>query len=140
MSVQSDNALVTDWSLYPSFPKWETDCRHTGGNMMRASTMARLQKLRDLYGQPMTISSGWRATTHPEEAKKLRPGVHNKGCAVDVKVYGGDARRLVALAIEVGFTGIGVSQLSSNPYGARFLHLDDYEGDENTPRPWMWSY
>lgn len=130
--------LVTDWSLYPNFPKWETDCRHTGTNRMRASTMARLQQLRELYGKPMPISSAFRHETHPEEARKAKPGVHNKGCAVDVKVYGGDVLLLMKLAVEVGFTGVGVSQ--KGPHGQRFIHLDDYEGDAETPRPWCWSY
>lgn len=131
--------LVTDWSLYPNFPKWETDCKHTGKNSMRASTMDRLQRLRWLYGKPLVVSSGHRDPSHPDEARKTGgPGVHTKGCAVDVRVYGGDVLTVMRLAIEVGFTGVGVSQ--KGPHGQRFIHLDDYEGDAETPRPWCWSY
>lgn len=137
--MSSRHALVTDWSLYPNFTKRELDCRHTGENRMRASTMERLQRLRWLHGKPMTVSSGYRDPSHPAEAGKTEgPGVHAKGCAVDVLVYGGDVLTVMKLAIEVGFTGIGVSQ--KGPHGQRFIHLDDYEGDAKTPRPWCWSY
>lgn len=131
-------ALVTDWSLYPNFSKQEFDCRHTGENKMQAGTMARLQRLRDLFGKPMVVSSGYRHETHPVEAGKPKPGLHNEGCSVDILVHTKDAYQLMALAIQVGFTGIGFSQKGA--HGTRFIHLDDHPGNEQVPRPTIWSY
>jgi uncharacterized protein YcbK (DUF882 family) len=69
----------------------------------------------------MKITSGYRSRTHPVEAKKLTTGAHVMGRAADVAVSGADALRLVVLAAEFGFTGIGVQQKGAN----RFIHLDD---------------
>lgn len=129
-------SLVTDWGDYPNFSKREFDCKATGENRMQASFMARLQQLRAAYGKPMTISSGYRSPKHPIEAKKSRPGAHSTGYACDVAVQGADAVRLLGLALELGFTGIGVQQKGSG----RFIHLDTHPSAAHTPRPAIWSY
>lgn len=121
-----------DWGLYPNFSKREFDCKHTGRNAMRADFMERLQQLRTRYGKPMVISSGYRDATHPVEARKRTPGTHAHGIACDVAVMGADAHEIVRLAMEMGFTGIGVSQKST---GARFIHLDT-----SAERKAIWSY
>lgn len=122
-----------DWSKYPNFNRDEFDCKHTGKNEMKPEFMQKLQELRDLYGQPMTITSGYRDATHPVEAKKAQAGVHSLGIACDVACNGNEAFLLMKYAVIVGFTGIGVSQKGSR----RFIHLDIHEG---TPRPNIWSY
>jgi hypothetical protein len=43
---------------------------------------------------------------------------------------------VLKLALEAGFTGIGVAQKGSG----RFMHLDDLLNDEGQPRPTIWSY
>ena len=122
-----------DWSKYPNFNRDEFDCKHTGKNEMKPEFMQKLQELRDLYGEPMTITSGYRDATHPVEAKKAQAGVHSLGIACDVACNGNEAFLLMKYAVIVGFTGIGVSQKGSR----RFIHLDIHEG---TPRPNIWSY
>jgi hypothetical protein len=52
-----------------------------------------------------------------------------------VAVAGADAIRLLVLAAEFGFTGIGVQQKGEG----RFIHLDDVPGTL-LPRPAIWSY
>jgi hypothetical protein len=64
-------------------------------------------------------------------------GPHTKG-GFDVSVYGEKALQLVTLAIECGFTGIGVSQKDAQE--KRFVHIDDLPNDTGQPRPWLWSY
>lgn len=128
--------IVTNWSRYPNFAKHEFDCKHTGQNRMQSEFMERLQELRIAYGRPMIISSGYRHETHPIEARKAQAGAHSTGRACDVAVMGGDALRLVALAVEHGFSGIGVQQKGSG----RFIHLDDLTHELGAARPWIWSY
>lgn len=123
-----------DWSKYPNFSEAEFRCKHTGKCLMQPEFMARLQKLRIAYGKGMRITSGYRDRTHPAEAKKVTSGAHTTGRACDVAVQGADAVRLVGLAIELGFTGIGVQQKGAG----RFIHLDDVT--VGLPRPGMWSY
>lgn len=124
-----------DWSLYPNFREAEFRCGHTGACEMDPEFMARLQRLRQAYGAPMKITSGFRHRSHPVEARKVAPGAHVLGRAADVAVTGADALRLVVLAAEMGITGIGVQQRGEG----RFIHLDDVPGTL-LPRPTIWSY
>ena len=125
-----------NWSNYPNFSAGEFRCKHTGQLRMDSGFMDRLQALRTDYGKGMAISSGYRDKTHPIEARKSEPGAHSTGHACDVTVLGGDALRLIGLALKYGFTGIGVKQSGNN----RFIHLDDLQHEPNRPRPWVWSY
>ena len=63
---------------------------------------------------------------------------HLYGKAVDIVISGKSAYRLMKLAIQHGFTGIGVSQ--RGPHEKRFLHIDTMENSDTHPRPWIWSY
>lgn len=115
---------------YRFFTPDEMRCRHTGRCEMDPRFMDRLERLRIMFGAPMVVTSGFRDPAHPAEARKGEPGMHAKGRAVDIGVRGGEAIRLVRLAIEVGFKGIGVQQKGEG----RFIHLDDRDD------PAMWSY
>lgn len=122
-----------DWLDYKNFEPYEFDCKHSGENKMRPEFMQKLQHLRDKFGKPMPINSGYRSPTHPIEARKSKPGKHAEGIAADIGVRGADAVELLKLALELGFTGIGIAQKG----GSRFIHLD-ISTDEN--RPTIWSY
>lgn len=124
---------MIDWKLYHNFKASEFDCSHCGKNEMKPEFISRLQALRMAYGKPMRITSGYRCPQHPIEAKKAAPGAHASGCAADVGIEGADAHRLLKLALELNFTGIGVQQKGTG----RFIHLDTL----NTGvRPTVWSY
>jgi zinc D-Ala-D-Ala carboxypeptidase len=124
---------MIDWNLYPNFSKKEFDCTHCGANQMTPAFMSKLQALRMQYGKPMRITSGFRCTQHPVEARKIKAGAHASGCACDIAVNGQEAHELMKLAFKLGFTGIGVNQKTSG----RFIHLDTLE---EAPRPNVWSY
>lgn len=126
---------MMDWSKYPNFSEEEFRCKHTGKSAMHSDFMARLQRLRTAFGKPMKITSGYRDPTHPIEAKKAAPGAHASGRACDVAIRGAEAVELLKLALQHGFTGIGVQQKGDG----RFIHLDDIE-DGTQPRPMIWSY
>lgn len=123
------------WNAYDNFSKEEFDCKHTGKNEMQHEFMEKLQELRTIYGQPMRITSGFRDKTHPIEARKATSGAHTTGLACDIAVDRGNAYRLLVIALELGFTGIGIQQKGSG----RFIHLDIAEGS-NFLRPTIWSY
>ncbi len=97
---------------------------------MHPTFLARLQSLRDAYGRPMQITSGYRDPSHPVEARKVTTGAHTLGRAVDVAVQGEDRFHLVRLAMQHGFTGIGIA--------ATFVHLDDVVSE--LPRPRIFTY
>ena len=49
-----------DWTKYPNFTEEEFKCKHCGKAEMNAAFMGKLQHLRNAYGKPMTITSGYR--------------------------------------------------------------------------------
>lgn len=105
-----------DWSKYPNFTKEEFDCQETGENEMQPAFMERLQKLREEYGKPMRITSGYRSPNHSIEKRKTQTGTHAQGIACDIYATGADKYRLVKLAFAHGFSGIGVDK--------NFVHID----------------
>ena len=129
------SSAQTEWPWH-NFPRREMQCSHTGNCDMMPSFMDRLQALRDEFNKPMVITSAYRDRSHPNEINKAHVGTHALGCAVDVRVRGADALRLVELAIKHGFTGIGIKQKGAQ----RFIHLDDSLPRSWRPRPHIWSY
>jgi len=116
------------------FTDHELRCRCGCGEVLMADGfMRRLESIRVAYAKPMRLTSAYRCPAHDKEIGGA--GVHPTGRAVDVLVSGGDARRLLEIAVTHGITGVGVSQ--RGPHGSRFLHLDDTHGPT---RPWVWSY
>ena len=130
--------MSVDWENSKYFKANEFTCSHTGTENMDQDFIDKLNILRDTYGKPMTVSSGYRDSTHPVEAVKKDPttGAHVSGKAADILIERGNAFKLLSLAFLIGFTGIGVNQKG----GARFLHLDTLENSPTRPRPTIWSY
>lgn len=121
---------------WPNFTPREMACRGTSKLTLDFVFMDRLQALREAVG-PLTVTSGYRSEEHDTAIGGA--GVHPTGRAVDLLCHGRQTFRLLGLAGEYGFTGIGVSQ--AGKFGSRFLHLDDLGADETKgPRPWVWSY
>jgi len=130
--------MSVDWENSKYFKASEFICSHTGTEKMDQDFIDKLNKLRDTYNKPITISSGYRDSTHPVEAIKKDPtsGAHVSGKAADILIERNNAFELLSLALLIGFTGIGVNQKG----GARFLHLDTIESSPARPRPTIWSY
>ena len=106
----------------------EFDCQHTGANEMDMEFLRRLDELRDACGFPFRITSGYRAPSHPIEAKKKKSGTHSQGIAADIAVTDGAQRyTLVSEALRLGFTGVGVAR--------GFVHVDLRE---TTPVIWLY--
>ena len=118
-----------------NFSENEFKCKCCGQNKMRQETVNRLQQLRDAYGKSITITSGYRCPAHNlAVAKTGGTGPHTTGQAIDIACQGADAYQIMKLALQLGFTGIGVSQKGTG----RYLHLDDLT--VGFPRPTVWSY
>ncbi len=126
-----------NWGKY--FTKEEFVCSFTKKCEMDQEFIDKLNKLREDFNKPLTISSGYRDATHPVEAKKrsTSPGAHTTGQACDILVARGDAYKLLALAISSGYTGVGINQKGSS---SRFIHLDTLDNSAERPRPTIWSY
>ena len=101
--------------------------------MMDEKLLSMLDKMREIYGHPIKITSSYRSPEHPIEAAKENPGEHAYGAAVDIVSVGGEATfKLVKAAMEVGFTRIGVSRKNN------FVHVGI--GYPDAPKITLWTY
>ena len=106
----------------------EFACHETGENQIKDELVHCLDMLRERCGFPFVITSGYRSERHPIEAEKAKPGTHTQGIAADIKVADGVQRlAIVANAIDLGFSGIGVAK--------HFVHVDI-----RGTTPVMWAY
>jgi len=96
---------------------------------MDKAFLAKLDKLREECGFPFTITSGYRDPSHPNEARKEKPGTHSQGIAADIAVSNGFERmNIVQNALKLGFGGIGVART--------LIHVDTRD---TTPVTWTYS-
>ncbi len=127
---------------YDFFPAHELACRcgcGAGQDEMDRQFMARLIGLRQAFGRALPASSAFRCPTHNANVSATgRAGPHTTGRAVDIRIHGAGAFKLVELAYRFGMTGIGVGQ--KGPFDSRIIHLDDLEASPAGPRPWIWTY
>lgn len=124
---------------WPNFTRAELACRcGCEGFVEVPEFLDRLQALRTAYARPLAVTSGYRCPEHNARVSGTgRTGPHTTGRAVDLAVRGAEAYKLLLLAFEHGFTGLGINQKGAS----RFLHLDDLpEGEPAAPRPTVWSY
>ena len=95
--------------------------------------MGKVEALRVKYGKSLTVTSAARCPDHNAKVSGTgRTGPHTTGRAIDLAARGSEALQIVRMALEMGFTGIGVNQKGPS----RFIHLDDLEDG----RPTIWSY
>lgn len=116
----------------------EFECRCGCGRVeMNLMFLNALDQLREKYGKPLVVTSGYRCPSYNSKVSSTGPtGPHTTGKAADLRVDRGDAYRLLKLALDAGFTGIGVQQKG----GGRFIHLDLLNDAPGQPRPTVWSY
>ena len=120
-----------NWKKYPNFPREEFDCKETGENDMKPEALELFQRVRESYGKPMTVTSGYRSAKHSDEIKKTSPGAHAQGLAGDFRcTNGADRFMLVKIALEEGAVGIGIAK--------SFIHID--AGHATQTRPAIWNY
>lgn len=129
---------MIDWSRYPNFSYKELQCSHTGKCYMHEDMLEMLQGIRDEYGKPIFISSGYRDITHPLETTKDRPGEHTFGMAVDITCNGRDTLRLIEIALSHGITRLGVHQ--KGRASGRFIHIGIGDKLTNEFPSAIWTY
>jgi zinc D-Ala-D-Ala carboxypeptidase len=134
--AELEKILRWRWPNVDPAREWASD----GGAMVVVPEfLDRFQSLREAMGRPLAITSGYRTPAHNMRVSGTgATGPHTTGRAVDIRVYGEVALRVVELARGLGFTGVGLSQ--AGPQASRFVHLDDLGPGFAGPRPWIWTY
>lgn len=129
-------AAVWRW---PHFTPEEMACRGDGSLKMDETFLDRLESLRGIVGFGLTVNSGYRSPAYNlKVADSGDAGPHTTGRAVDFQLVGLQVFKVLEVAAQIGFTGIGLSQ-KGDP-SKRFIHLDDLAAAPEQPRPWVWSY
>ena len=110
----------------------EFDCpTFKGSGVNMDSTLLRmLDDLRERYGKPLRVTSGYRTKEHNEAVGGVPNSSHLRGVAVDIAATSSRERHdILKLAFEVGFDRIGIAN--------SFLHLDI---DDTKPKDCIWTY
>ena len=98
--------------------------------------MENLIALREKMPFPFIVGSAYRCSEHNQDVSTTGPdGPHTTGRAVDIRIQGTDARKLLDAAVRHRFEGIGIQQQGVR--GRRFIHLDMMQRDAG---PVIWSY
>ena len=91
-----------------------------------------LQAARDLYGEPIVITSGCRCIKHNRNVGGATNSAHITGKAVDIATPTGTMRYLIIKSLmAAGFKRIGIN------FKKRFIHADI---DDSKPHPTIFSY
>jgi uncharacterized protein YcbK (DUF882 family) len=123
---------MIDWSDYPNFTEAEMRCHcGCGQGDMDPTFMAALQRVRNAFGRPMSVTSGFRCKDYDKRIGGA--GVHPTGQAADIAISGENVYHLLSAAITM--RGIGLKQHGA--HATRFIHLDMTDGPM---RPRIWSY
>ena len=91
----------------------------------------RVQKARDIYGKPMTVTSGGRCPNHPNEVHRTKPADHQKQQGTDIACNGSTRGNIVNAGIKAGCNAIGVAKT--------FVHLG-YRPELPEGHVTMWVY
>tara|TARA_R110002167_G_scaffold76209_2_gene212394 strand:+ start:476 stop:832 length:357 start_codon:yes stop_codon:yes gene_type:complete len=118
--------------MFKYFKLEDFNCQETGENEMSRDFIHKLDELREACGFPFIITSGYRSPSHSLEKRKEKAGKHAEGIAADIRTSNGNERyKIVAEAIKMGFTGIGIA--------GSFIHVDSRVcGADKAPV--MWCY
>lgn len=99
-----------------SLREFQCPCCHTV--MLHPKLAASLQKLREAWGRPLTVTSGYRCARHNAEVGGVPNSRHMRGIAADVAVPRAEQEKFRTLARAAGFSKI-------LPYPSRnFVHLE----------------
>lgn len=119
--------VVWDQDRWPNFTPAELKCRCAPGDGGCAGEyfhdtrfLDALQRLRDLVGKPLRITSARRCTFRNRKVGGAKASQHMLAMAADISRTGHDPVELARKAVAAGFTGIG--------FGGTFLHVDMRSG------------
>lgn len=131
MSVYKKGKVV---KLSANFKSTEFDCKGKGccgETHVDENLVSYLQKIRDHFGKPVTINSGYRCNTHNKLVGGATSSRHLYGSAADIKVKDVEPKEVAKYAEAIGVKGIGLYDWGCHidTRTSRFFWL----GDEQTP-------
>ena len=116
--------------LSPHFNRKELSCRCCGRLEYEPRLLDALEKLRELAGRPVIVTSGFRCPEHNRRVGGKPNSLHTRGLAADVRILGQSVRKMYELARQIETFdqgGIGVYP------DEVFIHVDA------RPNPGRWA-
>lgn len=99
------------------FHRDEFACNCCGTEQMRETTLAMIDKARELAGVPFVVTSGYRCAAHNAKVGGSTTSSHMYGWAVDIQARGETMRgAILSGLIKAGFNRIGIYKT--------FIHAD----------------
>lgn len=126
-----DTFITIPGQVSPHFRAEEFKCKcGCGGIRVSQRLIEMLEQLRQSFGGPLTINSGYRCPAHNAEASRVERSAHVLGYAADIRAIDGHTRfLLIDKARQVGFVRLGVA--------GTFIHVDC---DPTKPQEVIWTY
>lgn len=114
----------TATTLSTNFKSTEFDCHGSGccsSTQVDEDLVKYLQKIRDHFGKPVSISSGYRCATHNKNIGGATNSRHSKGQAADIYISGVKPAEIAKYAESIGILGIGLYETDKDGH---FVHVD----------------
>ena len=116
-----------DVTLSTNFDSTEFDCHGSGccsSTLVDDKLVTYLQQIREHFGKPVNISSGYRCATHNKNIGGATNSRHSKGQAADIYITGVTPAEIAKYAESIGILGIGLYETNSDGF---FVHVDTRE-------------
>ena len=110
--------------LSANFRSTEFDCHGVGccnETLVDMQLVEYLQKIRDHFGKPIIISSGYRCERHNRSVGGATASKHKAGMAADIMISGVSPSEVAKYAESIGVKGIGLYETAKDGY---FVHID----------------
>lgn len=117
----------TKTKLSNNFVSTELDCKGSGcckATIIDLQLITYLQAIRNHFGKPITITSGYRCLKHNSNVGGATGSRHTKGQAADIVVSGVAPKEVAKYAESIGILGIGLYESAADGY---FVHIDTRE-------------
>lgn len=120
-------AKGSNTKLSTNFNSSEFDCHGSGccsSTLVDDKLVTYLQQIREHFGKPLNISSGYRCATHNKNVGGATNSRHAKGQAADIYITGVTPAEIAKYAESIGILGIGLYETNSDGF---FVHVDTRE-------------
>lgn len=110
--------------LSKNFNSKEFDCHGKGccsETQIDEQLVEYVQKIRDHFGKPVNISSGYRCAKHNKSAGGVTASRHTKGQAADIYIDDVAPAEIAKFAESIGIKGIGLYETKDDGF---FVHVD----------------
>lgn len=110
--------------LSTNFKSTEFDCHGNGcctQTQIDDKLIEYVQKIRDHFGKPVTVSSGYRCAIHNKNIGGATGSRHSKGQAADIYISGVAPAEIAKYAESIGILGIGLYETNKDGH---FVHVD----------------